>query len=100
MADHVNRKRYDNRFENLRIVTSKENTKNRTIGVKNTSGKQGITNLILKVRYESWQANIHDNEGNRLRKRYYIAQHGAEEAKRLAIEQRVAWENLYGYTGE
>jgi hypothetical protein len=40
--DHIDRDRSNNRIENLREVTNKENVQNRNISKKNTSGVTGV----------------------------------------------------------
>jgi hypothetical protein len=40
--DHINNDKSDNRIENLRWVTIKENNFNRSISKKNTSGSKGV----------------------------------------------------------
>lgn len=40
--DHVNRKPFDNRKENLNIVTSRENAQNKGIYKNNTSSYSGV----------------------------------------------------------
>ena len=42
VADHINNKRFDNRLDNLRVVTYTDNSKNRLTNSKNKSGKQGV----------------------------------------------------------
>lgn len=53
--DHINQKRADNRFVNLREATLQENLKNKTKYKSNTSGFIGVTwhRLVKK-----WQARI------------------------------------------
>ena len=99
VADHKNRLRYDNRQSNLRIITPQQNMRNKTKYKQNTSGKSGVKYLTARG-HEYWQAIITDNEGNRISKQFSIARHGAEEAKRLAIEQRLAWQREFNYDGE
>lgn len=41
-VDHINRKSTDNRVENLRVVTTQENMRNRKIHPRNKSGKLGV----------------------------------------------------------
>ena len=91
--------RYDNRADNLRIVTRNINSRNLTIRCDNTSGIQGV-GLERKGKYMLWKAHIVNNEGIHLKKRFNIDKLGNDEAKRLAIEQRQIWEVLYGYIGE
>ncbi len=40
--DHENRIRYDNRIDNLRPATSKQNKENQSLRVTNTSGHKGV----------------------------------------------------------
>lgn len=40
--DHENRVRYDNRIDNLRPATSKQNKENQSLRVTNTSGHKGV----------------------------------------------------------
>ena len=99
MADHINRHRFDNRFDNFRIVTNQENCRNKTIQINNSSGITGISRKINK-HSPYWIARIHDNNGRRLWKAFNINKYGEEESKRLAIEQRNAWKIEFGYIGE
>lgn len=41
-TDHINRKKDDNRWQNLRRVTCQENQRNRKLQSNNTSGFQGV----------------------------------------------------------
>ena len=91
--------RYDNRADNLRIVTRSINSRNLTKRCDNTTGIQGV-GLERKGKYMHWRTQIVNNEGIHLSKRFNIDKLGNDEAKRLAIEQRQIWEVLYGYIGE
>jgi hypothetical protein len=42
IIDHINRIRHDNRFENLRSGTFKQNSSNRTLSKRNKTGYNGI----------------------------------------------------------
>ena len=99
VADHINHKRFDNRSENLRVVTQSQNSRNRSTRTDNTSGKQGVKHLTAKG-CEYWQAIINDNAGNRISKQYSVATPGDETAKQMAVQQRMAWEREFGYIGE
>jgi hypothetical protein len=99
VADHTNRLKYDNRYENLRVVTVRENNQNLSKKSNNTSGSTGVNRMISKG-LSYWEAQIRDNDSNRVRKAFSINKLGDDEAKRQAIEQRLAWEVQYGYIGE
>jgi hypothetical protein len=101
MADHINNKKFDNRIDNIRIVTPSENNQNRTTRSDNTSGKQGVcywTNMKTGLHY--WKAVIIDNNGKKITKCFSVKNLGTYEAKRQAIEARKALEILYGYIGD
>jgi len=54
--DHINRNRSDNRIENLREVSQRENVLNKSIRKDNTSGYTGVVSFKDK-----WRATISDN---------------------------------------
>ncbi len=58
VIDHINHNTVDNRRENLRIVTAKENNENRSITKRNTSGIVGVSWVITK---NKWMAHIGTN---------------------------------------
>lgn len=58
--DHINHDTTDNRIENLREVTHKENESNRSMSKNNTSGFNGVT---LDKNSGKWRVMvIHDNQ--------------------------------------
>ena len=63
--DHINRKRNDNRKENLRVVTTQQNNFNQSIGKGNTSGLLGVIKVERQTKkkgnIEDWRANIKYN---------------------------------------
>lgn len=56
--DHKNRKRDDNRWENLRQVTHQQNSFNHPIVKKNTSGVLGVS---FDTQTSKWRASISPN---------------------------------------
>lgn len=85
--DHINRIRTDNRIENLRLVTRKENQRNRG---KRSDNKSGVTGVYFEKRISRWRANIKVN-GKTINLGSYIE-------KRDAIAARKAAEKLYNFS--
>jgi len=101
VADHINNKKFDNRHDNIRIVTASENNRNTTIRSDNTSGKQGVFYYIDKRHGNHyWVVKITDNNHKNISKCFSIKKLGDEEAKRQAIEHRKHLEIQYGYIGD
>jgi len=64
VIDHINHNTLDNRKENLRICTNKQNTRNQTINKNNTSGIKGVSFYIKKRNgkiYKYWRSVIRYN---------------------------------------
>ena len=51
--DHINHNGLDNRKENLRICTNRQNSRNRKASKRNTSGIKGVSRHKLS---NKWQA--------------------------------------------
>ena len=100
VADHINRFKYDNRSDNLRIVSPSMNSRNVTKRKNNMSGTKGVCLDKTRENRYYWKAEITNNDGVRLDKKFSINKLGNDEAKRLAIEQRRIWEEEYGYLGD
>jgi hypothetical protein len=101
VADHINNKRYDNRIDNIRIVTARENNLNRTKQSNNTSGKQGVNRWThKKTGLNYWRVQIVNNNGKTIEKVFSIKKLGGDEAKRQAIEHRKQLELQFGYIGD
>lgn len=77
--DHINHIRDDNRIENLRLVSAKENSRNRKLG-KNSSGFMGVTWCKAS---EKWLAQI-KVDGTNINLGYYTDKDEASSARILA----------------
>ena len=99
VGDHINRKTFDNRIENLRAITKIDNDRNRTKRSSNTSGKQGVSK-VRKGGNHYWNVQIHNLQGQRISKYFSIKKLGNDEAYALAVATRRELEQEYGYTGE
>lgn len=82
--DHINRNRNDNRRENLRICTSEQNSANKSITDKNTSGIVGVS---FNKKLKKWCSSISKNNKN-----IYL---GVSENKEVAIKIRLQAEKDY-----
>ena len=97
--DHINRHPFDNRIDNLRITTHKENMRNKSMPTNNTSSIVGVSKR-KKKQNSYWRVNIVDNNNKLVEKSFSIKKFGDEAAKQMAINQRNNWKDQYGYIGE
>ena len=95
VIDHVKRNKFDNRLENLRIVSVHDNNRNKSKPNTNTSGFVGVCK-----EGNSWRAFINDNQGKKLSKNFSIKRHGENESKQMAINQHAIWKQELGYLGD
>jgi len=100
VIDHINRCPFDNRIDNLRICTHRENARNQSKHSTNTSGTTGVWRLDRRPQQNkvAWIGEISDMDGKARTKLFNIKRYGEEEAKRLATEWRRQKELEYGYT--
>lgn len=84
--DHINGDGSDNRIENLRNVTQKENNRNTSIGVNNTSGYVGV---CMDNRSGKWMAYI-KVDGKFKNLGYFESKYDAHLARKEA-------DDLYGF---
>ena len=92
--DHKNQNPYDNRVENLRITTHRQNMRNKRAYTNNTSNYTGISRRIIN-NIGIWRAFINDDDGT-VEKTFSCRKYGERQAKMLAIEQRQRWKrDLY-----
>lgn len=79
-ADHINRDRSDNRCCNLRAVTARENSINRSLGRRNKSGFRGVLSV---GRLGKWEAKIGFH-----RKSHYIGVFDRKEDAARAYDKK------------
>jgi hypothetical protein len=98
-VDHINNRRYDNRHDNLRVVTRSQNNRNCLKSKRNTSGKQGVDRCVIRGR-PYWRVQIYTAVSKRINKTFSIKKFGEESAKARAIAKRIELECQYGYLGD
>lgn len=92
--DHENGVKSDNRIENLRDVTHRENGRNQKRKSNNVSGATGV---CWHKRDERWAAYIHGNRGREYLG--YFTDKSAAIAARKSAEQRLGYHTNHGERG-
>lgn len=87
--DHINGNTYDNRIVNLRDVSVKENSRNRSISSNNKSGYMGVS---LYERTKKWVAHI-KVDGKKIHLGYFSTVDDAIAARKAAEIQYGFHEN-------
>ena len=94
MTDHDNRNTLDNRLSNLKDTTHKLNNNNRGTIKAKRNDKEHILGIRFIEKDNSWQARIKQNDSETT-KSFSVKKFGYDEAKRLAIETRKLFNELY-----
>ncbi len=85
--DHINQNKYDNRIENLRLVTHQENAQNMPQQGRNSSGSTGVKRRV-KSGFAYWVCFW--AEKAKTKQRWFsILKYGEEGARELAVITRV-----------
>lgn len=78
MVDHKNRKKYDNRKNNLRVCNKYENARNSSVAINNTSGFTGVSYNQSRKR---WKAAIRYKDTKEIFLGWYINKEDAIKAR-------------------
>lgn len=82
--DHIDHNTKNNKYTNLRLVTSKENAKNKPMRRDNTSG---ITGISLDKHTNKWVVRIKNNQGKYVnRGRFNTISEAKQERDRALVE--------------
>jgi len=108
VIDHLNRDRKDNRIENLRAITEKNNLRSKTMYSNNSTGVTGVSSQAYKymkkdgteVEHQYYTAHWQDPSGKTRLKCFSISKYGKEEAFHLACEYRQAMIESLKNSGE
>jgi hypothetical protein len=94
MSDHINRLPLDNRLNNLKSTTRKENNNNKHISTSNTSGCVGVRKIEYKTTsYYEARIKQNDKEESKL---FSIDELGEAKAFYLAVQHRKKLNIKYG----
>ena len=93
--DHIDGNPSNNRIENLRLATHKDNMRNTKRNKSNKSGVNGVTLENIKG-FEYWSAIWHESDGTPSRKRFSVKELGNDvafeyaKAHRKGVEERLS----------
>ena len=93
VVDHINHHKTDNRFENLRVCTYRQNSRN----MKKRQDREH-TGICVQMCGSCNYVVAYINHHKQLKKYYNVDKNGMEECMRLAIDQRKTWEREYLYS--
>jgi hypothetical protein len=85
IVDHLDGNPHNNKLENLRLVSLKDNAHNVKKMSHNTTG---ITGVVYSKSINSWRAVWYNGNGKQLSKSFSVNKYGFDKAKQLAIELR------------
>lgn len=97
-VDHINGDKGNNKISNMRLVTQRVNSQNKTIATDNKTGVTGVTLQEWKGRLYFY-ASAFDITGKRYRKSFRIDILGKEKAFKLACECRQNMIELFNEQG-
>lgn len=99
--DHINGKRTDNRWENLRCIPSAAQKHNLKLSANNASGVIGVSIWKTKRRgnqiVHMWRATAINPNGKQVIKTFSIKKYGNEGAFKLACAAREQMSKDFGY---
>ena len=88
VVDHIDGNKANNKISNLRLVSAKENIRNRSRRTDNKYGFAGVSINHRKNRTSRRRAFYYDLDGKQIWKCFSISKYGNDEAFRLACEWR------------
>lgn len=88
VVDHRDGDVKNNRISNLRLITQKDNTRNRKQLKNNKSGVPGVFYYDYPNSRLHWRASYYNLDGKHIHKYFSIDEYGEQEAFRLACEHR------------
>jgi hypothetical protein len=97
IVDHRNRNSLDNRTENLRPCTQRQNTQNAKLPDRNTSGYKGVWRYSGNSRKKVWCARLRDQNG---RQTFIGSYATAEEAALAYNEAAVRFHGEFAFRNE